>query len=134
MQLRAADAVEMKAEQPRRRRKPSVRRPQLDGRRHVVRRARALARLWQSKLGAVADDAEVHRAIIRAAELTAIAEGLRERMLRADATVSPDDVVRAERLAQSAVRALRLPARTEPKVPAVDAFLRARAAEQSRPT
>lgn len=129
MQLRAADAVEMKP----RRRKPSVRRKRPDGRRHIVRRCRELAAMFRAKLGAVADDAEVARAVQRAAELTALSEDLRQRVLRRE-PVAPDDLVRCERLAQSAVRALRLPARTEPKVPGVDEFLRARAAEQSRPT
>jgi hypothetical protein len=59
-------------------------------------------------LGSIADDPVVAGAIERAAQLQALAEAARARALRSDPHVTLDDVVRLNRLSESAVRALRL--------------------------
>jgi hypothetical protein len=67
-----------------------------------------LASHFRRRLGAIADDPVVAGAIERAAQLQALAEAARARALRADPHVTLDDVVRLNRLSESAVRALRL--------------------------
>jgi hypothetical protein len=88
------------------RRKRPMRR--IDGRLRVARRVKELTQLFASRIGEAAADPLVVAAIKRASELRAIAESLRARLLRADPAVSPDDLVRCERLANQAERALRL--------------------------
>jgi hypothetical protein len=91
--------------QRRHRKKP----PQpFDKRTGAGRRAAMLADHFRRRLGPVADDPVVAGAIERAAQLQALAEAARARALRSDPHVTLDDVVRLNRLSESAVRALRL--------------------------
>jgi hypothetical protein len=93
---------------PAERKRRQSRRPKPDGRRWIVRRSKQLADIYRQRLGEeVARDALLAAAVIRAAELTAYAESLRQAALRGQ-PISADDVVRAERLASAAVRHLQL--------------------------
>lgn len=64
-----------------------------------------LERYFRERLGQAASDIVVAAAIARAAELTTLAESLRQRALRGE-PVPPDDIVRVARLADQSVRAL----------------------------
>lgn len=107
-----------------RRRRRSRVRAKPDGRTWVVRRARELAAIYRAKLGDVASDATLAAAITKAAELTAISESMRAGLMRADDSVSADDVVRLQRLADAAVRALDRAAAIKPSnVPSLTEYL-----------
>jgi hypothetical protein len=88
-----------------------VRHTRLDTRTRAGRRARELREYYAAVLAADGRDVsavELISAILRAAELQAISEHLRADALRGR-PVSPDDLVRLERLSAQALRALRLP-------------------------
>src|SRR4051794_20698265 len=85
------DTIMVKVQRRRRRRKP----PQpFDKRTGPGRRAAMLTAHFRQSLGPLADDPVTSAAITRAAETVALAEQARARALRADATVTLDDVVR----------------------------------------
>jgi hypothetical protein len=66
-----------------------------------------LERVFQARLPEAAKDQVLLAAIRRAAELTAISEDMRARMVRGEA-VSPDDVLRLSRSAEMMTRRLHL--------------------------
>jgi hypothetical protein len=107
--------------QPKRRRR-SARRKTPDGRRWIVRRSRELAELYRSCLGDAANDPSMTIAIAKASELGALAEDMRARALRGE-TVSADDIVRVQRLADAAVRSLHLDHKREPNRPSLKDYL-----------
>jgi hypothetical protein len=104
MPLEKARSVVDKAAAGSRRRNP--RRKEPDGRTWIVRRTNMLARLYAERIGEAASDPIVASAIRKASELQALADELRQRALRGDETVSPDDIVRVTRLADLSVRRL----------------------------
>jgi hypothetical protein len=119
----------MGSERPRRpRRKRSPRRPKPDGRRWVVRRAKAIAAAFHAQLGARAREPSVALSISKAAELAALAADARSRALRGDPTITADDLVRLGRLATSAERALHLPEPTDARAPSLQEYLASRTA------
>jgi hypothetical protein len=67
-------------------------------------------------------------AVGRAAELVAISEQLRADVLRG-LPVSADDIVRVERVAASALRALHLPSASSKPAPTLADYLKQQAAE-----
>jgi hypothetical protein len=97
--LEKARSVVDKAVAGSRRRNP--RRKEPDGRTWVM-----LARLYAERIGEAASDPIIASAIRKAAELRALVDEVRQRALRGDETVSPDDVVRVTRLADLSVRRL----------------------------
>jgi hypothetical protein len=112
------------AKKPRRR---GPRRKDPDARRWVVKRARAraLAQLYASRLGEAASDPIVARTIQKAAELQALADELRQRRLKGDEGVSPDDIVRLDRLADISVKRLQLDrVKAAPSGPSLSDILR----------
>jgi hypothetical protein len=66
-----------------------------------------LERVFQARLPEAAKDPVLLAAIRRAAELTAISEDMRARMVRGE-DVSPDDVLRLSRSAEAMTRRLHL--------------------------
>jgi histidinol-phosphate/aromatic aminotransferase/cobyric acid decarboxylase-like protein len=76
-----------------------------------------------ARLGSVADDPVMAAAVARAAQLQALAEAASARALRADPKVTLDDVVRLNRLADHAVRALRLNRHNVKRVPTLSEYL-----------
>lgn len=117
-----------------RRNKRTPRPPQpFDKRTGAGRRAHVLANHFRQRLGAVADDPVVSAAIERAAQLQALAEAARARALRADPKVTLDDVVRLNRLAEFAVRSLRLDRNNATRQPTLADYLRSRSAGEGTP-
>lgn len=78
----------------------------LDGRTVMARRVRQLTGMYSAALGG-ALDALQKEAVVRAAELQAIAEGLRTRSLRGEA-VDPQALIKTENAADRARRSLRI--------------------------
>jgi hypothetical protein len=78
-----------------------------DGRTWVMRRTKTLAKLYAERLGEAALDPITAAAIQRAAELTALAEDLRQQALRG-LPIPADDIVRTTRLAAQSVKQLHL--------------------------
>jgi hypothetical protein len=93
----------------------------IDGRTRSGRRARELARQFENALGDSLTDGQ-RLAIARAATLTAIAEDRRTRALAGE-PVLLDDLVRVERLAAQAVKALGIGQRRESAAPSLDQYL-----------
>jgi hypothetical protein len=83
----------------------------IDHRSRVGKRARELSQHFAKALTAAGRELTVDLlvAVARAAELTALAEAMRARMLRGDPTALADDCVRLQRLADQCVRRLALP-------------------------
>jgi hypothetical protein len=79
----------------------------LDQRTRAATRARKLAAEFEAELGGDLTTA-MHIAIERAAALTVVAEDARARRLAGDLTITLDDLVRTDRAAAAAVRALGL--------------------------
>jgi hypothetical protein len=79
----------------------------VDGRRPTARRARKLAAAYAAQIGGQLSPAQ-HAAVLRAAELVALAEHCRARRLSSDPAVSFDDVVRTDSAARRALRDLGL--------------------------
>jgi hypothetical protein len=109
----------------RRRRGPKPRQP-FDKRTLIGRRVQELVAVFSARIGPGAADPVTAAAIARAAETQALAESARARALRADATVTLDDVVRLNRLAEHAVRALRLDRHNATQQPTLSEYLRSR--------
>lgn len=107
-----------------RRRPPKL----IDGRSAAARRSRDLAASFERELGAGAMPSE-RLAINRAAGLAVLADTLRQRRLAGDVTVLLDDLVRVERLADRAVRALGLGKIAKPTAPSLAEYLAAKAAK-----
>jgi hypothetical protein len=91
----------------RRHRGPKPRQP-FDKRTLLGRRVVELAATFCARLGEDASDPILQVQIERAARLVAYSEQLSAKALRADPAVSPDDVIRASRAADHAMRGLRL--------------------------
>jgi hypothetical protein len=103
-----------------------------DKRTRTGRRASELAKVYAACIGESANDPITETAIRRASELRALSEALRARALRGDEMVSADDIVRVERLAEQAERALRLDQRERERerVPSLADYLK----QQHAPT
>jgi hypothetical protein len=104
-----------------------VRRTRLDQRTRAGRRARELREHYTAALqqaGRDVSSVELISAISRASELQAISEELRASAMRGVPT-SPDDLVRLDRLANLALRALRLPSASSKQTPTLGDLLRA---------
>jgi hypothetical protein len=114
------------------RRRHSRRKPtRLDHRTRVGRRAGELREHFTALLDAAGRDVsavELASAISRAAELQAISEQLRADALRG-LPISPDDLVRLERLSAQAVRWLRLSNAVSKPAPSLAEYLQQQAAE-----
>jgi hypothetical protein len=95
---------------PTRRRKRGKKLPAhaFDRRTRTGRRAVQLAATFSQRLGDDAGDPILQVQVERAARLVAFSEHLSARALRADPAISPDDVVRASRAADHAMRRLHL--------------------------
>jgi hypothetical protein len=95
---------------PARRRKRPKKLPAhaFDRRTRMGRRAVQLAATFGQRLGEDAADPILQVQIERAARLVAYSEQLSARALRADPAVCPDDVIRASRAADHAMRRLNL--------------------------
>jgi hypothetical protein len=119
------DRVSIAERSDRRRKRKKLPRHAYDRRSRLGRRIRTLVGAFRARLAedAVADPV-VNAAVDRAAELTALAENLRQRALRGE-RVPPDDIVRTARLADQSVRALRLDRRDKPDDgPSLDDIMR----------
>jgi|1186.fasta_scaffold02837_2 hypothetical protein len=101
----------------------------VDKRFAVGRRVKELTLRFRERAGSEVDqDPLLLAAVERAARLTALAEQASARALSGDERVTLDDVVRLNRLSESAVRALRLDRRdTKQTTPTLSAYLAARA-------
>jgi hypothetical protein len=111
---------------PRRNRR-TPRPPQpFDKRGGAGRRAHALTNHFRQCLGPIAEDPVTAAAIARAAQLLALAEEARARALRSDPKVTLDDVVRLNRLAEHAVRALHLDRHTKQQPMSLPEYLASR--------
>jgi hypothetical protein len=91
----------------RRHRGPKPREP-FDKRTLLGRRVVELAATFSTRLGEDAGDPILQVQVERAARLVAFSEQLSARALRADPAVCPDDVIRASRAADHAMRRLNL--------------------------
>lgn len=78
----------------------------MDGRLAVARRAKALAKLLRAKLGHEARDPLVATKIIACAEMTAMAEVLRGKVMDGDKSVAANEAVRCSRAAELMMRQL----------------------------
>ena len=90
----------------------------LDGRTRAAKRARKLATKFEREIGGKITTA-MRIAIERAAGLVVVAEDARARRLSGDIAISLEDLVRCDRVAASAVRALGLDKRREPAKPSM---------------
>jgi hypothetical protein len=97
------------AAEPVRRRKRSKKLPRhpYDRRRALGRRITALVRYFRERLGPDADDPVTNAAVMRCAEVTALAEHHRAKMLRGE-RVSTETVLRLSRTADLLTRKLGL--------------------------
>jgi len=117
---------------PRKRRKWYPRYP-FDRRSRIGRRSDALFKSFTQQLGSDVPP-ELAVKITAACELTALAEQYRAAFVRGEATVPLDDLVRLERLAHAAVRALHLDQRnTTQKQPSLSDYLRSRSGSGGAP-
>jgi hypothetical protein len=97
----------------------------LDGRSRIMKRAAQLAAHYTTLLdqaGRETTSVPLATAIISASELVALAEHARTRLLRGELGVTPDDVVRMQRLADLSVRRLHLGQRAQ-RAPTLDEYL-----------
>jgi len=110
--------------------KPNKRRARVlvDKRYAIGRRIKGLTAVYRERLCLGADpDPVLLAAVDKAAQLTALAEDAAARALRADPTISLDDVVRLTRLADLSVRRLHLDRRnTTQTTPTLSDYLAAR--------
>jgi hypothetical protein len=87
----------------------------LDGRTRAATKARKLAASFEAALAKAGEvTAATHIAIERAAALVVVAEDARARRLGGDMTVTLDDLVRVDRVAAQALRALGISVKPEP--------------------
>jgi tagatose-1,6-bisphosphate aldolase non-catalytic subunit AgaZ/GatZ len=111
----------------------SRRLPGLDGRTAGGRRRRDLIEAFVAALGGADACSDVTMvAVVRAAELTAVAEEARAAALKGDPTVDLGSLVRIEGAADRAVRALGLKAVVAAKAPSLQEHLAKQAAERTR--
>lgn len=110
---------------PARRRKRTKRLPAhvFDRRTRMGRRAVQLAATFCARLGEDASDPILQVQVERAAQLVAYSEVLQARALRGQA-ISPDDVIRASRAADHAMRRLNLDRHQAPSGPTLADLLR----------
>ena len=116
--------------------KPNKRRAKvkIDKRYAIGRRIKQLAGEFRVRLNLDADpDPLLQMAIERAAQLQALAEQAAARALRADPKVAYDDVVRLSRLADHAMRGLRLDRNVAQRVQTLDEYLDDHAAHEVEP-
>jgi hypothetical protein len=99
-----------------------ARRRRLDQRTRAGRRAKELREHYAAVLSEREMTVELVAAISRAAELQAISEQLRANAVRG-LPVSPDDLVRIERLSAAALRALHLPTSANKQTPTLAEYL-----------
>ena len=95
-----------------------------DKRTLVGRRVVELAATFCARLGQDASDPILQVQVERAARLVAYSEQLSARALRADPAVCPDDVIRASRAADHAMRRLNLDRHRVRPAPALGGLLR----------
>ena len=108
-----------------RRTKRTPKKPQpFDKRTLVGRRVVELAATFCARLGEDASDPILQVQVERAARLVAYSEQLSARALRADPAVCPDDVIRASRAADHAMRRLNLDRHRVRPAPALGGLLR----------
>jgi hypothetical protein len=83
----------------------------IDNRRRTARRAKALREYFTAVLVGSGRELTVDliERVMKASELTALAEDMRAKMLRGEADVCADDLVRVTRLADVSVKRLALP-------------------------
>jgi hypothetical protein len=118
-------ALEMPAESASVARNKRRARVWIDKRSALGRRVTQLTATFRARIGLDANpDPLLLAAIERAAQLQALAEAARARALRADPKVTLDDVVRLNRLAEHAVRSLRLDRHNTKQAPSLGALLR----------
>jgi hypothetical protein len=123
----SAESTEVVAVMPRvrrRRRGPKPRQP-FDKRTLLGRRVVELADAFRQRLGPDAVDPVTGSAVERAARLVAYSEVLSAKALRG-LDVSPDDVIRAARAADFAVRRLNLHAKPQTPTPTLAEYLKQR--------
>jgi hypothetical protein len=120
---------------PTRRRKRPKKLPAhaFDRRTRMGRRAVQLAATFSQRLGDDAGDLVLQVQVERAAQLVAYSEVLSARALRADPAVCPDDVIRASRAADHAMRRLRLDRNVAQRVQTLDEYLDDHAAHEVEP-
>jgi hypothetical protein len=111
---------------PKKRRNHRKAKKPFDGRFVLGRRVHALVEMFSERLGPDADDPIMGAAIRRAAEITALSERLRGRMLRGDPDVSADDALRTTRAADALTRRLHLDRRKPTSTPSLSSYLAAR--------
>jgi hypothetical protein len=121
---RSRALAELKAlAKERRQRYRGPRRKNPDGRTWVMKRSRELAQMYAERLGAEAmADALTARNVERAATLAALAEDVLHRSLRGD-IIARDDIIRTERLALMAEKALGLDRHKRPASRGLGAFI-----------
>ena len=97
----------------------------IDYRKRVGKRARELSQHFTAAVSASGRELSIELAVAigKAAELVALAEDLRARMLRADPSANADDVVRMQRLADVSVRRLNLPSAASKPTPTLGDYL-----------
>ena len=113
---------------PTRRRKRGKKLPAhaFDRRTRTGRRAVQLAATFSQRLGDDAGDLVLQVQVERAAQLVAYSEVLSARALRADPAVNPDDVIRASRAADHAMRRLHLDRHVAQRPPTLAEYLTVR--------
>jgi hypothetical protein len=113
----------------------SYRSRRLDGRSRIMKRAAQLAAHYMTLLteaGRETTSVSLAMAIMSTAELVAISEDMRTRLLRAEAGVKADDLVRMQRLADASVRSLALPdGGPQPATPSLEQYLAAKNGEDA---
>ena len=92
----------------------------VDGRTKLARRIKSLANAFAAELGHKLSPAQID-AVRRAAQMSAIAEDCRARLIAGDVSVTLTDVVRLDGTARRAVRDLHLPPAKD-NAPDIDAL------------
>jgi hypothetical protein len=128
MQLQPMIELALLASAARAQRRTKRSRHRLDRRVRPARNVLKLIELYSARLGKDASDPLLQAAIVRAAELRAVAEDLRSQVLRGE-SVSADDLVRCERLAAAAERALHLDRRQRDTTPTLQDYLASKVTE-----
>src|SRR5262245_17092092 len=97
----------------------------IDYRKRVGKRARELSQHFTAALVGSGRELTVDltERVMKASELTALAEDMRAKMLRGEADVCADDLVRVTRLADTAVRRLNLPSADSKAAPSLAEYL-----------
>jgi hypothetical protein len=103
----------------------------IDRRTKAARRAEELADMYRAKLGAAADDPMMAHNIAKASRLLALAEAEQAKALNSDLDADLDLLVKLNRLADAAVRRLKLDERKQPAGPSLMQYLAERQREGS---